>query len=77
MQLSVTQFRAQCLSLLEDVPEGGILVTKRGRPLARIVPIQRSPKRKKGKMVLSALIVGGTPGPAMPMTETPYDLIFD
>ena len=76
-ELSVTEFRAQCLSLLEDIPPGGIVITKRGKPLARVMPIKQP--RRKGKMVRLPLIEGtGLPGPALgDGLTTPYDLIFD
>lgn len=39
--ISATQFKARCLSLLDEVAESGeeIVVTKRGRPVARLVPL--------------------------------------
>jgi len=39
--LSASQFKAHCLSLLDDVALTGeeIVVTKRGRPVARLVAI--------------------------------------
>jgi len=38
--IAVSEFKSHCLSLLEDVARTGepILVTKRGKPLARITP---------------------------------------
>jgi prevent-host-death family protein len=42
MQLiPAARFKAQCLALLDDVALTGeeIVVTKRGRPVARVVPI--------------------------------------
>jgi prevent-host-death family protein len=38
--IAVTEFKSHCLSLLEDVACTGepLLVTKRGKPLARVVP---------------------------------------
>ena len=38
--LSITQFRAQCLQLLDDLPAEGILLTKRGRPVAKVMPVR-------------------------------------
>lgn len=37
--IAVTEFKARCLSLLEDVARTGepLVVTKRGKPLARVV----------------------------------------
>jgi prevent-host-death family protein len=73
--LSVTEFRRQCLTLLEELPEEGIVLTKRGQPLARVMPVRR---RRKGQRVTLPLLKGtGRPGPLCPNTETPYDLVFD
>lgn len=72
--LSVTEFRRQCLSLLEDLPAEGVIVTKRGTPLARITPLRHS---RTGERVRLPLLRGkGRPGPACPNTETPYDLVL-
>lgn len=42
------EFKAKCLALLDDVAERGstVIVTKRGRPVARVVPLDDS--RAKG-----------------------------
>lgn len=42
--MTATRFKAQCLALLDDVASGGnpLLVTKHGRPVARVVPIEPS-----------------------------------
>ncbi len=73
--LSVTEFRRQCLSLLEDLPEEGLLITKHGQPLARITPV---PVSRTGQRVTLPLLPGkGQRGPLCPDTETPYDLVFD
>lgn len=73
--LNVTEFRRQCLGLLEELPEEGIVVTKQGRPLARVIPIH--PPRKGKRVTLPLLKGTGRPGPRCPNTETPYDLVFD
>lgn len=41
-QIPVSRFKAECLSLLADVAETGeeLVVTKRGKPLARVIPIE-------------------------------------
>lgn len=38
--ITATQFKAKCLALLDEVAEGGgeYVITKRGRPVARVVP---------------------------------------
>jgi prevent-host-death family protein len=39
--IPATRFKAECLQLLDDVAESGetIIVTKRGRPVARLLPL--------------------------------------
>jgi antitoxin (DNA-binding transcriptional repressor) of toxin-antitoxin stability system len=60
---------------LENLPEEGLLVTKHGRPIARVLPITAGPKsklittalypRKRGKRLIA---LDG---------ETLYDRVFD
>jgi len=43
--VAASDFKARCLRLLDDVQEGAILaITKRGRPVAKVVPVS-PPKR--------------------------------
>jgi prevent-host-death family protein len=37
--LNATEFKAKCLKILEHLGPEGMVITKRGRPVARIVPI--------------------------------------
>ena len=72
--LSITEFRRRCLTLLENLPDDGIVVTKRGRPVARVAPMRA---RRRGERVSLPLLKGkGRPGPRCPNTETPYDLVL-
>ena len=73
--LSITEFRRRCLSLLEDLPEEGIVITKHGQPVARVAPLR--PMRKGERVTLPLLKGKGRPGPLCPNTETPYDLVLD
>jgi len=73
--IGITEFRRQCLALLEDLPEEGIVITKHGRPVARVVSIR--PIRKGERVTLPLLRGKGRPGPLCPNTETPYGLVFD
>ena len=75
MELNVTEVRRRILSLLDDLPQEGVLITKRGQPLARLMPVMR---KRKGRYVTGPLIEGkGVPGPLCPNKENPYDLLFD
>jgi prevent-host-death family protein len=37
-QLSASKFKEQCLALLDSVDQEGIVVTKRGKPVAKLIP---------------------------------------
>jgi prevent-host-death family protein len=73
--IGITEFRRQCLALLEDLPEEGFVITKRGRPIARVVPMR--PMRKGERVTLPLLHGKGRSGPLCPNTETPYGLVLD
>ena len=38
-QLNASRFKEQCLALLDRLEPEGIVITKRGKPVARLVPI--------------------------------------
>ena len=63
----VSKFKATCLAVLEKVRRTGepVLVTKRGQPLAEIVPASRPPeaKRRLGAFADSARIRGDVVSP--------------
>jgi prevent-host-death family protein len=42
LKLTVSDFREQCLQLFDDVPAEGIVITKRGKPVAKVVRITGS-----------------------------------
>lgn len=44
--MSATEFRSKCLGLIDEVFETGIeiVITKRGEPVARLVPYRKRPK---------------------------------
>ena len=41
VEITASQFKARCLALLDEVAESGteLVITKRGRPLARVGPL--------------------------------------
>jgi prevent-host-death family protein len=55
------EFKARCLALLDEVAETGrpLLVTKRGKPVARLVPVEAPPgllhSVKKEKDIISPI----------------------
>ena len=51
-QIPAAKFKEQCLSLLDRVGEEGIVITKRGKPVAKLIPIRTA----------SAELIGGLKG---------------
>jgi prevent-host-death family protein len=39
-QIAAAKFKEQCLALLDRVGPEGIVITKHGRPVAKLVPIE-------------------------------------
>jgi prevent-host-death family protein len=59
--VSVTEFKAKCLSLLSQIDEEGgtVTVTKRGRPLATVAPAKKKPFRSsEGILAGKVKIIG-------------------
>jgi prevent-host-death family protein len=38
-QIAAAKFKEQCLALLDEVDADGIVITKRGKPVAKLIPI--------------------------------------
>jgi prevent-host-death family protein len=38
--IAAAKFKEQCLAILDDVDEEGIVITKRGKPVAKLIPIR-------------------------------------
>lgn len=39
-EISVSEFRQQCLTLMDRLPAEGILITRHGHPVARLLPVR-------------------------------------
>ncbi len=39
--IDAAKFKEQCLALLDDLGGDGLVITKRGRPVARLLPYER------------------------------------
>ena len=50
LTVTASEFKAKCLRMLDDVATEGapILITKRGRPVARLVPVAGPPQSLEG-----------------------------
>ena len=62
--IAAAQFKSQCLGLLDEVARSRteLVVTKRGTPIARVVPLERTPRAAK----LKVLFIGDVVGPSEP-----------
>jgi prevent-host-death family protein len=51
LMIGASDFKARCLRILEDVAERGetVIITKRGKPLAKVVPIEPESRPLKGR----------------------------
>ena len=38
-KINATKFKEQSLSIMDNLPEDGLIITKRGRPIAKITPL--------------------------------------
>jgi antitoxin (DNA-binding transcriptional repressor) of toxin-antitoxin stability system len=41
-RIGAAKFKEQCLQLLDQLSPSGLVITKRGKPVARLVPFERS-----------------------------------
>ncbi len=49
-RIGAAQFKETCLQLLDELSAEGLVITKRGKPIARLVPFERS-----GAQLIAAL----------------------
>lgn len=43
-QIAASKFKQQCLALLDSVDAEGIIITKHGKPVAKLMPIEKKKK---------------------------------
>lgn len=48
--VSASKFKEQCLALLDSVDQEGIVITKRGKPVARLMPFATDSARLIGAL---------------------------
>ncbi len=70
MQVPAGEFKAKCLKLMDEVQQSHreIVITKFGKPIARLVPVEGEPKRRalgfmKGKGAILGDIISPISGP--------------
>ena len=65
MKISAGQFKAQCLKLMDEVNtrHEEVVITKRGKPVARLVPYEETPVPLHGFMKNTVMIIGDVVSP--------------
>lgn len=63
MQIPAAEFKANCLKIMDEVEKthDPVVITKRGRPVAKLVPVERPGTKRKplfGYMADEATILG-------------------
>jgi prevent-host-death family protein len=58
--IAATEFKANCLRLMDEVAQQRrpIIITKRGKPVAKLVPVEKEPIDLFGRMAGSIKICG-------------------
>ncbi len=60
-QIAAAKFKERCLSILDRVGPDGIVITKRGKPVAKLIPIETESARLigalKGKLEIKGSIL--------------------
>jgi len=60
-EISAAKFKQECLAILDSVGPEGIIITKRGKPVAKLLPIEKTGRsligKFKGKMRIKGNIL--------------------
>ena len=48
--MGAAKFKEQCLSVLDEVDQDGLVITKHGRPVAKLIPISAESGRLIGAL---------------------------
>ena len=70
-QMPASKFKARCLSVMDDVSATGepVLITKRGTPVAKVVPVASRKQDLFGFMAGEFKIVGDIESAVVPLEQ--------
>jgi prevent-host-death family protein len=57
-EIAAAKFKEQCLAILDEVDEEGIVITKRGKPVAKLITIRAESAELLGALKGSVRIKG-------------------
>lgn len=65
MKVSAAEFKAKCLKLMDEVSKTHepVVITKRGKPIAKLVPIEEPPETQFGYMKGTVTVLGDVVSP--------------
>ncbi|HLJ16096.1 MAG TPA: type II toxin-antitoxin system prevent-host-death family antitoxin [Bryobacteraceae bacterium] len=68
-QMRASAFKARCLAVMDDVQATGepVIVTKRGKPVVKVVPVKTEQDDIFGSMADQVEIVGDIESPVVPL----------
>lgn len=74
-RISAGDFKARCLALMDEVHDRGgeYVITKRGVPVARLVPVRHEPRRLFGSMKGTVTVLGDMVTPL----DEPWEALGD
>jgi len=68
-QMRASAFKAQCLKVMNDIQATGepVIVTKRGKPVVKVIPIKPEKDDIFGSMADEVKIIGDIESPVVPL----------
>ena len=69
--MAAGEFKAQCLQVMEQVSSTRtpVVITKRGKPVAKLVPVDEAPVWVKGRLAGKIEILGDIVSPVVPLED--------
>ena len=69
--MAAGQFKSKCLAIMDQVQRSGepVVITKHGKPVAKLVPVEKKNEELFGKLVGKVKIVGDIVGPITPLDD--------
>lgn len=70
-KMQAGEFKAKCLALMDDIQSSGepIVVTKRGKPVVKVIPYTADSSDIFGFMAGRMTILGDIESPAVPLKD--------
>ena len=70
-EMAAGEFKARCLAIMDQVHKTGeaVVITKHGKPVAKLVPAQKNDDDIFGYMTGKVKILGDIVGPVTPLDD--------